>query len=58
MINAVVPLSMVTSASVPDASLVVIVNAPVNTLAEPKVIVASLALVTNVVVPEIVRTPL
>ena len=49
---------MVTSASVPDASFVVIVTAPVNALVVvSRVIVASLALVTRVVVPVIAKAP-
>ena len=52
MISAVVPPSMMTAASVPELSFVVIVNAPVKALsASFNVIVASLALVTRVVVP-------
>ena len=59
IISAVVPPSIVTSASVPELSFVVIVNAPVNALlVSSKVIVASSALVTKVVVPVIARVPL
>ena len=59
MTSAAVPPSMVTSASVPALSLVVIVNAPLNALlVSSNVIVASLALVTRVVVPVMVRVPL
>ena len=52
IIRAVVPPSMVTSASVPEASFVVMVRAPVKALVvTSRVIVASFALVVRVVVP-------
>ena len=55
ILRAVVPPSIVTSASVPDASFVVIVIAPVKAFDVLfNVIVASFALVVNVVVPVIV----
>ena len=58
-ISAVVPPSIVTSASVPELSFVVIVTAPVNALVVvSSAIVASLALVVSVVVPAIVNAPL
>ena len=58
-ISAVVPASIVTSASVPELSFVVIVTAPVNALVVvSRAIVASLALVVSVVVPAIVNAPL
>ena len=59
MTSAVVPPSIVTSASVPDESFVVIVIAPVKAfVAVSRVIVASFALVTRVVVPVIAKAPL
>ena len=57
-INAVVPPSMITSASAPALSLVVIVTAPVNALVVvSSVIVASLALVVKEDVPVTVNAP-
>ena len=57
-ISAVVPASIVTSASVPELSFVVIVTAPVNALVVvSSPIVASLALVVTVVVQAIVNAP-
>jgi len=59
MMRAVVPPSIVTSASVPDESLVVIVKAPVKALVvTSRTIVPLSALVTSVVVPVIARAPL
>ena len=56
MMRAVVPPSIVTSASVPDESLVVIVKAPVKALvATSRTIVPLSALVTSVVVPVTAR---
>ena len=58
IIRAVVPPSMVTSASVPEASFVVMVRAPVKALVvTSRVIVASFALVVRVVVPVIASAP-
>ena len=57
--NAVVPPSIVASASVPSLSLVVNVTAPVKALVVvSNAMVALFALVMNADVPEIVRTPL
>ena len=56
--SAVVPPSIVTSASVPELSFVVIVTAPVNAfVVVSRAIVALLALVVSVVVPVMASAP-
>ena len=57
-IRAVVPLSMVTSASVPESSFVVMVTAPVRALVLLRTIVALFALVVKAEVPATVTLPL